>query len=162
MIFHQLLSVFTVINIVWLCLYFILVKITEACGQYSVRGTCHSHDCGSYHPWRIIFLFDLTSTPCQWKMTVHPASQSLLTVSRLCCRFLSRNAICAVGGIFANWRHVVFSVYMSPPFGIVSWCLVTSASTPCCTNEINAAESIKAVMHIFFLGWHKQGCFLWC
>ena len=127
-----------------------------------VSGTCHSHDCISHHPWRIISPFNSMSTPCFWKMTVHPASHSSLTArSKLCCRFLRRKANHAGWGSFASQRHIVVSICVFPPLGIVrqkfrSWILATLAGAWSCTNNVDEAESIKAVACIC-LGLAKLG-----
>ena len=96
-------------------------------------------------------------------MTVHPASQSSLMARKLCCRFLRRKALCAKDESLANQRHMVFSVCMVPPLGIVrwkfgSWILATFAGAQCCTSAVDAAESIKTVVHKFF-GLGQLGLF---
>ena len=120
-----------------------------------MRGTCHSHDCGSCHPQKMISPFASMSTPCYWKMMVHPASHSSLTVSRLCFRFLRRNALHFIGENLAKWRHIAVSVCMVALLGIVrqkfgSWQLATLAGAPCCARNVDAAESIKSVVIKFF------------
>ena len=167
---HQWLGVVTVIYIMWLGLYGILVELTEA-GWQNLQWYCiivdewHIHDCGSHHPQRIISPFASTSMPCYWKKMVHPASHSSLMVSRLCFKYLKRKILHAVGGSLANWRHTVVFVCMISPLGLMrekfgSWSLATLAGAPCCTSNVNAAESMKVVVPKFVrlaqLGWLFQ------
>ena len=61
----------------------------------------------------------------------------------------------AFGGSFDSWLHIVIYVCMFSLLGIVRWkfgywIFATSANAHSCTSNINAADSIKALVHKLF------------
>ena len=127
----------------------------------SVIGACQSQDWASHHPWRIISPFNSTSTPCFWKITMHPTSNSSLMMSKLCYRFFRRKAQHAGWGGFVRLRCIVVSVVMFPLLGMVrqkfcSWMVATSACVRSGKSDVDTTELMKAVANKL-LGLLKLG-----
>ena len=84
--------------------------------------TCHSQFFGSRHPLRMVSPLRVTSQPCLWKKTSHPALQRMVTKRRLLMRpgswwvrralvgnFVSRRSTAWLDVILATlgWRTVI-------------------------------------------------------